>query len=270
MKPGDSADQPITEPVLAVRRASFAYDGRPALDDVDLIVNAGEAVALIGPNGAGKSTLLKGILGEHRVSAGSVRVLGIAPGPRSKARVGYLPQQDTRQRDFPVTVSQAVLMGRYRDLGWLRPAGRRGKEAVREALERVGLAHLAHARFGSLSGGQQQRVILARALVSTPALLLLDEPFNGLDRENRDALITILEDLKQDAVAVVLSTHDLELASAVCDRILLLDKRPLAYGTREEVARVAREHQAAAGVTADNEAHHDDHEHDPEPDRETS
>lgn len=236
---------------LRVAGASFAYGQAPALEDINFELQPGEAVALIGPNGSGKSTLLKGILGLIQRVSGTVEVLGEPMAPAGS--VGYVPQTDELDPQFPVTLEQVVMMGRYRSVGWLRLPGKRDRQAVTQALRTVGLAHRARTRFGELSGGQQQRGLLARAMASGPRLLLLDEPFNGLDQKNRDALIGTVKRLKADGVAVLVSTHDLELARAVCDSVLLLNGTQVAFGpsdetlTLENVQRAFRE----AGVEID-------------------
>jgi len=218
---------------LRVAGASFAYAQRDALTGIDFDLHAGEAVALIGPNGSGKSTLLKGILGLIQQTSGTVEVLGQTTAPAGS--VGYVPQTDELDPEFPVNLEQVVMMGRYRELGWLRLPGKKDRRAVAAALETVGLGHLAKTRFGELSGGQQQRGLLARAVAAGPRLLLLDEPFNGLDQSNREALVGTVERLKADGVAVLVSTHDLELARAVCERVLLLNGSQVAFGPRESV-----------------------------------
>lgn len=240
-------------PVLAVHGAAFAYGQTVALADIDFEVRAGEAIALIGPNGSGKSTLLKGVLGLIPRTAGSVTVLGESPAPAGA--IGYVPQADELDPHFPVTLEQVVMMGRYRSIGWLRLPGRRDKTAVRGALQAVGLAHRAKTRFGDLSGGQQQRGLLARALAAGPRLLLLDEPFNGLDQKNRDALIATLERLKADGVAVLVSTHDLELARAVCDGVLLLGGGQVAFGPRDEVLTLHNVQRAFSEVGVEMDEH---------------
>jgi len=218
---------------LRVAGASFAYAQRDALTGIDFDLHAGEAVALIGPNGSGKSTLLKGILGLIQQTSGTVEVLGQATAPAGS--IGYVPQTDELDPEFPVSLEQVVMMGRYRGLGWLRLPGKKDRKAVAAALETVGLGHLSKTRFGELSGGQQQRGLLARAVAAGPRLLLLDEPFNGLDQSNRDALVGTVERLKADGVAVLVSTHDLDLARAVCERVLLLNGSQVAFGPRESV-----------------------------------
>ncbi|MBC7441180.1 MAG: metal ABC transporter ATP-binding protein [Ramlibacter sp.] len=218
---------------LKVAGASFSYGHKPSLEGITFDLRAGEAVALIGPNGSGKSTLLKGILGLVQRVGGTVEVLGESTAP--VGTVGYVPQADDLDPQFPVTLEQVVMMGRYRALGWLRLPGKRDRLAVARALDAVGLTQRAKTRFGELSGGQQQRGLLARALASAPRLLLLDEPFNGLDQQNRDALVGTVKRLKEEGVAVLVSTHDLQLAREVCEEVLLLNGTQVAFGPRESV-----------------------------------
>ena len=206
---------------LVLDDAAFGYAGVTRVERLTLDVPAGSAVALIGPNGSGKSTLLRGILGLAELTAGSMRVLGTTP-ERARRRIGSLPQADTRDTTLPLTLRQVATMGLYRSVGPLGRVGRRGRAAVSAALDRVGLAGFAGRRFGELSGGQQQRGILARALVSEPELLLLDEPFNGLDRENRDTLLELVRGLTAEGRTVIVSTHDLEIAQRACTHALLL------------------------------------------------
>lgn len=209
-------------PVVEIDDASFGYGGAPVLTDVSFRVLPGEAVALIGPNGAGKSTLLAGILGlaQHRA-----RVFRV---PTGRGEIGTLPQTSEIDPAFPVTLEQVVSMGRTPRLG-LRWPGGRDRRLVAEAIEAVGLTAHRRARFGDLSGGQRQRGLLARALASEPSLLLLDEPFNGLDQGSRDALLATIERLKARGVALIITTHDLDLARAVCDRTLLVNRHQIAF-----------------------------------------
>ncbi|MDJ0324980.1 metal ABC transporter ATP-binding protein [Cryobacterium sp. PH31-AA6] len=233
MNENDSSLGGTPTPALRVVGASFSYGQKSALEDINFELAAGEAVALIGPNGSGKSTLLKGILGLITRVAGTVEVLGEPTAPNGT--VGYVPQTDELDPEFPITLEQVVLMGRYRSLGWLRLPGKQDRAMAAKALDAVGLTNLAKTRFGELSGGQQQRGLLARAIASGPRLLLLDEPFNGLDRENRDALVGTVKRLKADGVAVLVSTHDLELAREVCEDVLLLNGSQVAFGPRDDV-----------------------------------
>ena len=211
---------------LELRGVTVAYEQRPVLQDVDGTVAAGETVALIGPNGAGKSTLIKAVLGLVPVAAGTITVLGRAPVQARRA-VAYVPQADTLDADFPVSVGQVVLMGRYRHIGWLRPPGRADKAIAAEALARVGLAERARDRFGTLSGGQRQRALLARAIAQQPRLLLLDEAFNGVDAASQDALLDALAALKATGTAVIVSTHDRPLADRIGDTVWHLNKHLL-------------------------------------------
>ncbi|GEK80884.1 metal ABC transporter ATP-binding protein [Agrococcus baldri] len=210
------------EPVVEMRDAAFGYGGAPVLTGVSFTVQPGEAVALIGPNGAGKSTLLAGILGLAQHTASVFRV------PGGTGEIGTLPQSSSIDPAFPVTLEQVVSMGRTPRLG-LRWPGAHDRRIVAEALETVGLAAQRRTRFGDLSGGQRQRGLLARALASEPRLLLLDEPFNGLDRGARDDLVETIRTLKARGVALLITTHDLELARAVCDRTLLVNQRQVAF-----------------------------------------
>ena len=206
---------------VSLRNAAFGYAGRSRVARLDLDIEAGSAVALIGPNGSGKSTLLRGLLGLAELTAGSVKVLGTTPVAARKD-VATLPQADSRSTELPVTLRQVVAMGLYRRLGPLRPLGRQNRLVIDAALDQVGLSALANRIFGELSGGQQQRAILARALVADPSLLLLDEPFNGLDRENRGTLLALVRELREEGRTVIVSTHDLEIAQQACTHALLL------------------------------------------------
>jgi manganese/iron transport system ATP-binding protein len=219
----------VAEPALDIQDATIAYDADPVLTGVTGKVQAGEVAALIGPNGAGKSTLINAVLGLVPVVGGSIAVLGRPPAA-ARRDVGYVPQADTLDLQFPVSVAQVVLLGRYRRVGWLRRPGRDDRHAAAEALQRVGLADRARATFGTLSGGQRQRVLLARAIAARPRLLLLDEPFNGVDLVSQDALLATLDELKRQGTAVLISTHDLALAQHVADHACLLNRRMYGFG----------------------------------------
>ena len=216
-------------PALRFEQASLAYGRARVVEHVDGVVRGGEAVALIGPNGAGKSTLLKAVLGLVTVVGGRIEVLGRTPA-RARRDVAYVPQADTLDAEFPVTAGQVVLMGRYRDVGWIRRPGAADRRIAAAALDAVGLADRAGTRFGILSGGQRQRVLLARAIAQQPALLLLDEPFNGVDAASQEALLSALAVLRAAGAAVVISTHDLTLAHLACDEVCLLNRHQVAFG----------------------------------------
>lgn len=201
--------------------AAIGYRGVPVLHDVDLTVRPGQVLALAGPNGAGKSTLIKAVAGLADITAGSLL---------SDKPIGYVPQAGALDPEFPVSALQVVLMGRYRRIGWWRPTGRADRRAALDALDRVGLAGRARDRFGLLSGGQRQRVLVARALVAEPRLLLLDEPFNGVDAVSQESIRTVLDSLTAAGCAIVISTHDLDLARAHADEVCLLNRRVHAWG----------------------------------------
>lgn len=241
-------------PVLRLRGAAFTHPGGTGVSGLDLDIAPGEAVALIGPNGAGKSTLLKGILGLVPRTAGTIE-LGAAAPHTANGMVGFLPQSADLDPDFPISVEQVVMQGRYRGLGLFRWPGRGDRAAVRDALAAVGLAELAKRPFGELSGGQRQRGLLARALASDPQLLLLDEPFNGLDQPNRDALVDTLRALKARGVAVLVSTHDLDLARRVCDSVVLVNGTQLASGPVDEVLTLGNVQECFEGVEVEIDEH---------------
>jgi ABC-type Mn2+/Zn2+ transport system ATPase subunit len=251
-------------PVLRLNGAAFTHPGGGGVADLDLAIRPGEAVALIGPNGAGKSTLLKGVLGLVPLTAGTLELGPTAtdaaatldrPVHARDGMIGFLPQSSDFDPDFPISLEQVAMQGRYRRLGLVRWPGRGDRVAVRRALETVGLADLAKRRFGELSGGQRQRGLLARALAGEPRLLLLDEPFNGLDQANRDALVDTLRTLKRQGVAVLVSTHDLELAKLVCDSVVLVNGTQLAFGPVDEVLTLGNVQECFDGVEVELDEH---------------
>lgn len=247
---------------LSFHDAAFGYAGVTRVERLSLEIPSGAAVALIGPNGSGKSTLLRGVLGLADLTAGRVEVLGDTPA-RARRHIGSLPQADSRDTTLPVSLRQVVTMGLYRSVGPLGRIGRAGRAAVTETLERVGLGAFAGRRFGELSGGQQQRGILARALVSNPKLLLLDEPFNGLDRENREVLLELVRGLREEGRTVLVSTHDLEIAQAACSHVLLLASghtpgqpgHPAGFGTVEDALTLDAVQHAFQDATVELDHH---------------
>ena len=216
-------------PALKLDLVHAAYDRHLVLEGVHGELAPGRSLALIGPNGAGKSTLIKAILGLVPLTSGSIEVLGRAP-ELARADVAYVPQIDALDPDFPVTAADVVLMGRYRRIGWLRRPGRADRRAAADALARVGLGAHSGKRFGTLSGGQRQRVLMARAIAQEARLLLLDEPFNGVDSTSTDQILEMLQQLRADGVAIVMSTHDLAVAHLACEDACLLNRRQVAFG----------------------------------------
>ena len=216
-------------PAVSVRDLTVAYRDKPVLWDVELEIPAGSLTAIIGPNGAGKSTLIKAALGLVPAAAGTIEFFG-RPYDRQRRLVGYVPQRSSVDWEFPTDALDVVTMGTYGRLGWLRRPGRADKAIAMRALERVGLAGRRAERFGILSGGQRQRVLLARAMAQEAELLLLDEPFGGVDATTTDLLIDVLGELRGAGVAVVMSTHDLAVAHLACDNACLLNRHQVAFG----------------------------------------
>ncbi len=219
---------------LALEGVNAGYDGRPALTDVTMSVPHGAQVAIVGPNGAGKSTLFKALVGLLPVKSGRILLHGRPPGGQTDP-IAYVPQREEIDWGFPVTVHDVVMMGRYGRLGWLRRPREADREVVARCLEELGIADLERRAIGELSGGQQQRVFLARALAQEPHVLLLDEPFTGVDVSAREALLTLLARLRERSITVLVSTHDMETAARRFELVALLNKRLIAYGAPPDV-----------------------------------
>ena len=214
---------------LSIHDLTVAYDRRPVLWDVDLDVPPGCLAAIVGPSGSGKSTLIKACLDLLPRVSGDVRMFG-SPWRQVRSRVAYVPQRETVDWDFPVSVLDVVAMGTYGRLGWLRWVGKTQKQAAMSALERVGLTEYAHRQISQLSGGQQQRVFLARALVQDADLYLMDEPFASVDAATEQAIIEVLRTLRGDGATVVVVHHDLQTVAEYFEHIILLNMRVVASG----------------------------------------
>ena len=217
---------------------SFGYGHELVLRDVTLEVRAGEFAALVGPNGSGKSTLLKVILGALDPGAGRVELLGRPPGDvRDRWRVGYVPQRPSLLSEVPATVEEIVAAGRLRQRGWWRGLTGSDHEAVRHAIESVGLGDLAERPLNELSIGQQQRAFIARAFAGEPELLVLDEPIAGVDAESqrrfRDSLVHLI---RQHGAGVLLVSHELAAVADVIDRVVVLKRRVVFDGSPSELA----------------------------------
>jgi manganese/zinc/iron transport system ATP- binding protein len=225
-------------PAIEVTDLTVAYHEKPVLWDVDLEVPAGVLMAIVGPNGAGKTTLIKAILGLIQPAAGQVLIHG-QPYTQQRQLVGYVPQRGSVDWDFPTTVLDVVLMGRYGALGWLRRPGREDRVRAIEALEKVGMHTFADRQISQLSGGQQQRVFLARALVQDAQLYFMDEPFQGVDATTERAIVTLLQSLRADGKTVVVVHHDLQTVPEYFDWVTLLNVRRIASGP---VAEAFTEH----------------------------
>lgn len=226
--PPPVAQHGVNLPSLTLQDVSVAYGDVYALEGVNLALPRGAQVAIVGPNGAGKSTLFNVIAGIVRPTRGRVNIYGSEPA--GHICVGYVPQRNRINWQFPVTVADVVMMGRTRKIGLLRRAGRADHEAVQQALARVRLTDLANRQIGELSGGQQQRVFLARALAQEAELLLLDEPLTGLDLPSQELLLQLLAELRARGITILVATHDLNQAAADFATVLLLNRRVIAVG----------------------------------------
>ena len=226
--------KPGTPVPLEIHDLTVAYHKRPVLWGVDVEVPAGQLVGVIGPNGAGKSTLIKAAMGLLPVSSGWVKVFG-QPVKDNLRRVGYVPQRESVDWDFPVSVMDVVLMGRYGHLGLFKRPRKEDREVARECLEKVKMLPYADRQISNLSGGQQQRVFLARALAQESDLYFMDEPFAGVDAATEAAIVTILQELKDQGKTLLVVHHDLPTAKTYFDSLLLLNMRVVAFGPTEEV-----------------------------------
>lgn len=221
-------------PLASARGVCVDLSGRRILTDVDLDVEPGSFVGILGPNGAGKTTLLRALLGLVPCSAGQVRIDGLKP--RSAWRtVGYVPQRQGFAWDYPISVEQVVMSGLVRHQGMLRQARTHHWKAVHHALDRVVMDDHRHRTIGELSGGQRQRVLIARALATGCRLLVLDEPFTGVDLPTQEALTRLLADLASEGTAVVMTSHDLASTMAACHRVVLVNRGIVADGTPEDL-----------------------------------
>jgi zinc/manganese transport system ATP-binding protein/zinc transport system ATP-binding protein len=226
---------PADEMVVTVDSLTCGYQRKSVFRDVSLTLHAGQVAGLVGPTGSGKTTLLKALLGLVRPWRGEVRVFGGAVNRATRGRIGYVPQLETLDWGFPVTAEQVVLMGAYRGLSWFpwcRPGER---EAARDLMHRLGIGDCAQRQIRELSGGQQQRVFLARALMGTPELLILDEPTVGVDLKTQHDILHLLEDLSMQGLTVLLTTHDLNAVAAHLPWLICFNRGVIAQGRPEAV-----------------------------------
>jgi manganese/zinc/iron transport system ATP- binding protein len=219
---------------LWVNDLTVAYHRKPVLWDVDLSLPEGKLIAVVGPNGAGKSTLIKAILGLVPRASGAVSIYG-KPYEAQRHVVGYVPQRESVDWDFPVNALDVVAMGIYRQIGWFKPVTRRHHQIAMEELEKVGMAAYAKRQISQLSGGQQQRVFLARALAQDARLYFMDEPFAGVDVATEKAIIALLKDLKSAGKTCVVVHHDLQTVPSYFDHVVLLNMRIVDAGPIDKV-----------------------------------
>ena len=223
-------------PSLEIHDLTVAYQHKPVLWGIDLEVPPGKLIGLVGPIGAGKTTLIKAILGLVPISSGWVKVFGQSV-KKSLRRIGYMPQRESVDWDFPVCVMDVVLMGRYGRLGLIKRPTREDRDVARDCLDKVHMLPFANRQISNLSGGQQQRVFLARALAQESDLYFMDEPFSGVDAATESAIITLLRELRTKGKTVLVVHHDLPTAREYFDMLILLNMRLTAFGPTNEVFR---------------------------------
>ncbi len=214
---------------IEVANLTVSYNAKPALLDVNVKIEADQLVGVIGPNGAGKSTFIKAILGFVKPDLGTVKIQG-TNAKNAKGLVAYVPQRGSVDWDFPITVREVALMGRFQKIPWYASPRKKDRDAAMEALEMVRMTDFAHRQIGELSGGQQQRVFMARALAQGSDILLLDEPFAGVDAATERAILEVLERAKKSGKTLVVVHHDLSTAAEYFDKLLLIKQRLYAYG----------------------------------------
>jgi len=233
MMPNDMIS--VAEPArLELTDVSIGYGNRLILEDINLEIAHGAQVAVVGPNGAGKSTLFKALVGLLPLREGQILIHSQPLGHHQDC-VAYIPQREEVDWHFPVTVLDVVSMGRMGKSGWFRRPGDSDRKSIRKAMVQMGIDKLAGEAIGDLSGGQQQRVFLARALAQEPHILLMDEPFTGVDSSTQEVTLQLLHDLKSLKVTVLVSTHDLNMAAQEFEQVLLLNRKIIAFGTPQEV-----------------------------------
>lgn len=222
------------EIAVEVHDLTVAYDIKPVLWDIDLYIPKGKLIAIVGPNGAGKTTLIKAMLGLIKPVSGAVEFQGMESSGL-KNRIAYVPQSGSVDWDFPATVLDVVMMGRYGHLGWFRRPGKTERNMALDTLEKVGMRDYASRQISQLSGGQQQRVFLARALIQQAEIYFMDEPFKGVDAQTEKSIVGLLKELKEQEKTVVVVHHDLQTVSDYFDWVTLVNLRVVASGPVDEV-----------------------------------
>lgn len=245
-----SAAAPAASSGICARGVTVTYaNGHTALRDASFETPAGSITALVGVNGSGKSTLFKAVMGFVPLSAGQVQVLALPVAQAMRQRLmAYVPQSEEVDWNFPVLVQDVVMMGRYGHMGFMRLPRQADRAAVRQALERVDMSALAGRQIGELSGGQKKRVFLARALAQQARVILLDEPFTGVDVKTESAIIDLLRQLRDEGCVILVSTHNLGSVPEFCDRTALIQGTVLACGPTAEVFTRANLERAFGGV----------------------
>ncbi len=219
----------VENPVLEIHNLTVSYERKPVLWDIDLSIPKGSLVGIIGPNGAGKSTLIKAVMGLLPLSSGYVKLMDKNLN-KVRDKISYVPQRESVDWDFPISVFEVVLMGRYGKMGLMRRPSKKDKKIALQSLEQVGMSAFASRQISQLSGGQQQRVFLARALAQEADLYLMDEPFVGVDAATESAIITLLREMRVAGKTVIVVHHDLQSAAEYFDWVVLLNMRLVASG----------------------------------------
>ncbi|MBE1444540.1 metal ABC transporter ATP-binding protein [Paenibacillus sp. OAS669] len=223
-----------TETPLSIEQLTVAYQKKPVLREISFAIPEGKLIGIVGPNGAGKSTLIKAALGLIPKVTGEVTIYGKRYTEQRKL-VGYVPQRESVDWDFPTSALDVVMMGRYGHLGWFRRPGAKERQIAMECLEKVGMADFAGRQISQLSGGQQQRIFLARALAQDARLYFMDEPFVGVDAATEKAIITLLNELKKQGKTVLVVHHDLATVKEYFDWVMLLNVKLMGIGPTKDI-----------------------------------
>ncbi|WP_375581485.1 metal ABC transporter ATP-binding protein [Marivirga tractuosa] len=223
----------VDNPIIEIHDLSVAYERKPVLWDVDLSLPEGQLIGIIGPNGAGKSTLLKAIMGLLPLNSGYIQING-KPLEEMRHKISYVPQRESVDWDFPTSVYEVVMMGRYGQLGLFNRPKKADKEIVMDSLRKVGMEDFKNRQISQLSGGQQQRVFLARALAQQADIYFMDEPFAGVDAATEKAIIKLLGEMSEQNKTVIVVHHDLQSVAKYFDWIILLNMRLVASGPINE------------------------------------
>ena len=221
-------------PAIQIHDMTIAYQKKPVLWDVDLDIPEGVLVGIIGPNGAGKSTMIKAVMNLVPKASGWVKIFG-RPYEQMRSAIGYVPQRESVDWDFPINALDVVLMGRYGHVGWIRRPSSEDRDIAKEALDKVGMLEFGQRQISQLSGGQQQRIFLARALAQDARIYMMDEPFAGVDASTEKAIIDLLVELRRQGKTILVVHHDLQTVTEYFDWVIMLNMRVVASGRTDEV-----------------------------------
>ncbi|GAB2544359.1 metal ABC transporter ATP-binding protein [Gracilibacillus alcaliphilus] len=234
----------MKDTIVEMNNVNFYYGERQALEDINFTIEQGDFIGLIGPNGGGKTTLIKLLLGMEKPDSGTIKMFGLPMRKfKEKSKIGYVSQKaNTFNRGFPATVEEVVKMGLTAKLGYFKRLSRQQKQQIHEAIDKVGMSEYLHENIGDLSGGQQQRIFIARALVSNPQLLILDEPTVGVDAENVEKFFDLLQELNKQAISLLLVTHDIGTMTDHASKIACLNKKLHFHEHSDETKHLSDDH----------------------------